>query len=86
MQLQNDNLDEHDIPTHTEPSISAMYPTLEDEKQMTTEETKIQGKYINFILSISLVYRKNIDNTLFYLNCKFLFHLKRARMEVVRIQ
>ena len=57
-QLQNDNLDEQDIPTHTEPSISALYPTLEDEKQMTTEETKIQGKYIYFILSISLVYRK----------------------------
>ena len=60
VQLQNDNLDAQDIPTQTEPSISALHPTLEDEKQMTTEETKIQGKYIYFILSISLVYRKRI--------------------------
>ena len=46
MQLQNDNLDEQNIPTPTEPSNSAVYNTLEDEKQMTTEETtiKIQGK------------------------------------------
>ena len=88
MQLQNDNLDEQNIPTPTEPSNSAVYNTLEDEKQMTTEETtiKIQGKwiYVDVILLISLTY--DMDIALFSLNCKFSFHLKRVWMEVVRIQ
>ena len=89
VQLQSDNLGEQVISTQTETSISALDPTLEDDKQMTMEETtvKVQGKYIYFILSISLVYRKNIFLIhSFYLNCKFSFHVKRARMEVVRIQ
>ena len=55
-QIQNDNLDEQNIATQTEPSISAVDHTLEDKKQMTSEETtvKVQGKYIYFILSILL--------------------------------
>ena len=34
-QIQNDNLGEQNIPTQTEPSISAMDHTLENEKQMS---------------------------------------------------
>ena len=41
-QLQNDNLDEPNIPTQTEPSILAVDHTVEGEKPMTMEETTVK--------------------------------------------
>ena len=83
MQLQSDNLGEQVISTQTETSISALDPTLEDDKQMTMEETtvKVQGKYIYFILSISLVYRlkiMDIFNTLFLFELQIFIPCKKS--------
>ena len=41
-QLQNDNLDEPNIPTQTEPSILAVDHTVEGEKPTTMEETTVK--------------------------------------------